>query len=104
MSARAKEAGLVLPPAPKSGWDASHTCGTRWVGVALAHCSMCCFTFGSTSTFDSHRSGGECQHPEDTEMAHRDGSTTLKFKPVVRAGCNQYVWVANIEGGRWSES
>lgn len=42
------------------------TCGRELCrpGTNIAHCTVCCVTFGGLSGFDRHRKNGVCLRPE----------------------------------------
>lgn len=72
---------------PESGSDSycdsgnrlPHSCGRcarRWSGQAMCHCSACHETFSSVSSFDSHRSRGECLDPSKIKKLARKESAS----------------------------
>lgn len=69
------------PKTAGGGEDAAHPgipgygscrCGAKWTGYSTSHCSAsgCHQTFTSISTFDRHRSDGQCHDPAERGLVH----------------------------------
>lgn len=48
-------------------------CGARWSGNITCHAACCHRTFSGVESFDIHRRGGICRHPQDAGLHLIDG-------------------------------
>lgn len=52
---------MAQETAPKPGMTTCVRCRKAWGGLKTAHCTGCCETFTTISSFDKHRTGSHSQ-------------------------------------------
>jgi hypothetical protein len=53
-------------------------CGKRWSGLAIAHCSGCCWTFNNSTALDAHQPRGRCVDPRTAPQPAKTNRGAVK--------------------------